>query len=300
MVCEAEVNLTMKKLPNCVLFALIWVLMSMAFAQTSPPTPELNQKQDFERYYQEALKGEQIATLTNNTEQFLALKLEQRTSNPQGGVLILHDRGHNPDWPFLLQQTRHYLPDVGWTSLSISLPTPQQEASGRLNADGTGVNFEEETDEAWQQRILERIATGIADLNRDGLLNIAIIGYGDGAYWGARYLAERLTPEEEEAFALVMIEPALHYDDLTDYMGTLNVPILDLFMNDHLFATSQAKQRLAEARRNERDNYLQIHDASRQNFYGAPSIDRTTRRIWGWLNKNAAGQETTARRANNF
>jgi hypothetical protein len=46
--------------------------------------------------------------------------------------------------------------------------------------------------------------------------------------------------------------------------------------------------------RNKAGNYLQIHDAASQASYGKADIDRSTRRVWGWLRNNAAGGEVNA------
>jgi hypothetical protein len=278
-------------------FFCIWAIISIALlsspsrAEGLLPKQKLYKAQDIERYYTRALKGEQVVLLSNDLEQFYALTIEQRTAEPKGGLLILHDTGHSPDWPYLLQQTRNYLPDVGWSTLSIDLPTPQRDATGRLAASEDQVIDAEETYEQWQARVLERIATGITTLNNDGLLNLAIIGYGDGGYWASRYLAERITPEEEAAYALILVDVSLQYDTVPDYIGQLNISMLDLYMDDSDFAHRRAKDRKAAAQRNKAENYTQIHDAARQATYGNPDIDRSTRRVWGWLRSNASGGE---------
>ncbi len=53
---------------------------------------------------------------------FQGLLLTERSGNPQGGVLILHDQGQHGHWPDNVAPLREYLPDYGWTTLSISLP----------------------------------------------------------------------------------------------------------------------------------------------------------------------------------
>ncbi len=55
--------------------------------------------------------------------QVLALEILPRTATPQGAVLLLHDQGQHPDWPALLSPLRKVLPDDGWYTLSISMPS---------------------------------------------------------------------------------------------------------------------------------------------------------------------------------
>lgn len=274
---------------------LLFFALQMAAAQGQAPTPKLLKAQDLAAYYERALQGEQVLLLENEKEQFYALTLQQETAEPQGGLLILHDKGQTADWPFLLKQARQFMPSVGWSTLSLDLPTPKDDALGRLAPnEGTAEPDEPETDEQWQARVLERIATGIRQLNSDGLLNIAIVGYGDGGYWASRYLAERLSEPEEAGYALILVDVVTHQDEVPSYIAKLDIPILDLYMSNSDFAHRQAQQRLAAANRAKLANFTQIHDALRQQSYGAAAIDRSTRRIWGWLRNNAAGGEVNA------
>jgi len=273
------------------LFAISLIFSSGLTSSATLPTPNLTLNTEIERQYKNALRGEEVVILTNEQEQFYALELEQRTGSPQGGLLILHDKGHSADWPFLLRQVRQTMPDMGWSTLSIDLPTPAHNAPGRLSPDDAMTELEPETQEQWQARVLERVSSGIKRLNDTNMFNIVIIGYGDGAYWASRYLSERLSPIEEVGYAVIMVDTSLDYPEIADYIGSLNIPILDLYMNDSDYSNLMAQERKSAAMRANHEDYQQIHDALRQGFYGAQDLDRTTRRIWGWLRSNAAGHE---------
>lgn len=261
-------------------------------ADRTLPTPKLNQALGLQTHYKNALQGEQVLELQSASERFIALWLEQRTSTPEGGLLILHDAGQTPDWPYLLKQIRTYLPDTGWSTLSIDLPLPSRDAIGILPlSEGATETQSNVTAETHENRVLDRIASGISHLNQENIFNIAILGFGEGAYWGSRYLAERLSDEEEEGYALILYEPSPLASELPGFISQLTIPTLDVYMNDSAFAHQQAKNRKAAAMRAKHEEYLQIHDASRHGFYGSPDIDRTTRRVWGWLRTNASGYE---------
>jgi hypothetical protein len=267
---------------------------AMAFAETDPMAG-LHRNQELPRHYQNSLQGDQVIELSTPSERFFALSLEQETGSPEGGVLILHDAGQTPDWPFLLQQSRTYLPIVGWSTLSIPLPTPQRDATAwQPVADDAAPELVVETDEQWQERVMARIASGVQQLNEQGNFNIAVLGYGSGAYWAGRYLAERMLPEEALGYALILWQAPALRPDLAEYVGQLSIPILDLYMGDDPAQDRAAEQRKAAAARAKHPDYLQIHDATRHGSYGAPAIDRSTRRIWGWLRTHAGGQELPA------
>jgi hypothetical protein len=273
------------------LIAVLIVPLGLVSLAAPVPTPHLSRSLDLQRQYQSSLRAEQVLELATDQERFIALQLEQETASPEGGVLILHDAGQTPDWPYLLRQVREYLPAVGWTTLSIDLPTPLRDAIGVLPLNENASAPSPVSDEDRQNRVLARVASGIKQLNGDGIFNIAVIGYGDGAYWASRYLSERISEDEVEGYALILIDASLNYPELPDYLGLLTVPVLDLYMNDSDYSHQQARKRKAAAVRAEHPDYLQIHDALRHGFYGSPAIDRTTRRVWGWLRNHAAGYE---------
>lgn len=223
-----------------------------------------------------AQNGEEVVILGEGDNAFLGLSLQQRTATPQGAVLILHDQGHNPDWPVLLQQARTYLPDVGWNTLSIALPLVGGYAT---DAETT----------------LNRIALALQRLNQDGQFNLVILGYGEGAYWGARHLSERLQPDQEIGYGLMMVNAKTIEPDLPDLIGSLNIAILDWVSDDAPAALHAADNRRAAARRNQLERFTQIRDPGQASFYNQATPNRTTRRLWGWLRTRMAGREGEVR-----
>ncbi|WP_122221361.1 alpha/beta hydrolase family protein [Pseudomonas syringae group genomosp. 3] len=55
-------------------------------------------------------------------ESFLALWKPANSEEPQGAVIILPGDAESPDWPDAVGPLRRKFPDVGWSSLSITLP----------------------------------------------------------------------------------------------------------------------------------------------------------------------------------
>lgn len=56
-------------------------------------------------------------------EDFYGLYLPNAEA-PQGGVLILHDQQQHGHWPDIIGPLRDYLPNFGWSTLTIELPDP--------------------------------------------------------------------------------------------------------------------------------------------------------------------------------
>lgn len=72
---------------------------------------------------------EQRLTLTAGSENFPARFVPDLTGQLRGTVLLLHDAGQHPTWPFTLAALFEELPLHGWTTLAIELPTPAAAGS---------------------------------------------------------------------------------------------------------------------------------------------------------------------------
>jgi len=128
---------------------LILFLASSAFGQNEIPeeSSENNASQpqtesadlvrlgrlEAEQYHQKALseevKASDVVWLkvqypdSDVSNQVLSLQKQPRTAIPQGAVLLLHDKEQHADWPYLIHPLRTQLPDSGWYTLSVNLPS---------------------------------------------------------------------------------------------------------------------------------------------------------------------------------
>lgn len=66
-------------------------------------------------------EGEAIE-LSAQDQPFYGFFLQERSGQPQGAVLILHDIEQHGHWPELVAPLREGLPDNGWITFSIELP----------------------------------------------------------------------------------------------------------------------------------------------------------------------------------
>lgn len=67
-------------------------------------------------------RADEVINLSNAQENFYGLYLPQASSQPQGAVLILHDKQQHGHWPEVIGPLREYLPLFGWDTLTIELP----------------------------------------------------------------------------------------------------------------------------------------------------------------------------------
>lgn len=72
----------------------------------------------------EHLPKDSILWLKAGSESFLSVWQRDRSGNSKGALLIIHAEGESPYWPHTTLRLHNTLPDHGWMTLAISLPTP--------------------------------------------------------------------------------------------------------------------------------------------------------------------------------
>lgn len=60
---------------------------------------------------------------------FLSIYTPSVIKPVKGAIIIMHGRGHHPDWPELVHPLRTGLPEFGWNTLSIQTPVLSNDAS---------------------------------------------------------------------------------------------------------------------------------------------------------------------------
>lgn len=88
------------------------------------PYPDAERHQSLIEYLQLHQRQQEVMTLVAEESSFYGLFLRERSGNPQGGILILHDLEQHGHWPTLVAPLREGLTEHGWTTLAIELPRP--------------------------------------------------------------------------------------------------------------------------------------------------------------------------------
>lgn len=220
--------------------------------------------------------------LSLGTPPFAALMIEDISGKPTGGIILLHDAGQHPDWPYLTRSLRLNLPEQGWYSLSIQLPVQDN----RLPME----NYAKMLDEA-----TPRIEAAIAALKEKKVKPIFIIGHGLGATMGAMYLATH--PKGTSGFVGVGMLDLPGMDgklDTATYLQKISLPVLDIYGSmdqDHIvqgaksrtFAARKGAQGKSESSSDkEQITYRQMEiQGADHDFSGLEDI--LAKRIHGWL-----------------
>jgi len=247
------------------------------------------------------LQGEKLE-LTAGDKTVFALFLDQTGSEPQGGVILLHDLGAHLDSSAVIHPLRTRLPDEGWATLSLQLPD-------------TGSNG---ADAAWLAQAQKSIAAAINELSRRKISNIVLAGHGLGALAATGYLAagDNLLVK---GLVIIGMDGSQRSEALPNgaaLLGKVNQPILDLYGGRDLVpvldSTSRRKQAAQRRDGGEKSAHTLYRDVARS--YTSKTGDSVTyrqlriaaadhnfsgqerqllRRILGWLERYAPGMETT-------
>ena len=291
-------------------------------AAPAPRPPLLERSQDDALALERQVPKAEQQTLQANGEHFLALWKPANDSDPQGALIIVPGAGESADWPTTVGPLRRGFPDVGWSTLSVSLPdllaerpqarveakpviAPKKEegesapakdtpADANANvaqatapeadaADSTdAVEADEHTSEEDAQRIFARLDAAVAYAQQQKARSIVLLGNGSGAYWAARYLSEKQPPQVQKLVMVAAQTPARVEHDLLGVTSTLKVPTADLYYTTRTQDRQAAQQRLQASKREKNSQYRQL---SLMVVPGnkAAEQEQLLRRVRGWL-----------------
>ncbi|MBH3376129.1 alpha/beta hydrolase family protein [Pseudomonas juntendi] len=321
-------------LAMCCLASLLPLGALAADAETPPaanaaPAAETPRPPLLERSQEDALALERLVPkaeqqpLQAGADSFLALWKPANDSDPQGAVIIVPGAGENADWPNAVGPLRQKFPDVGWHSLSISLPdlladSPQarveakpkaatDQAQGERapvkdvpadananvaqataadadTAESTDAELaSEQSDPADAERIFARLDAAVAFAQQRNARSIVLIGQGSGAYWAARYLSEKQPPQVHKLVMVAAQTPARVEHDLESLAPTLKVPTADIYYATRSADRSAAALRLQASKRQKDSQYRQLSLIAMPGNQAAEQ-EQLFRRVRGWMN----------------
>jgi pimeloyl-ACP methyl ester carboxylesterase len=280
--------------------------------------PLLERSQEEAAALQRKLPAQEQQQLQAGSDTFLALWKPANTAEPKGAVIIVPGAGETADWPQAVGPLRRKLPDAEWSSLSITLPDLQgdaiaprviepaaapkapetaskdattaqpieQAAGGEAEvAEQVVAETSEEQAKADADRIFGRIDAAIAYAEQQSARSIVVLGHGTGAYWAARFLSERQTPQVEK---LVMVDaqaPAKAAPPLAELTPTLKLPTVDIFYMDKALDRNAALERMQASKRLKTSAFSQV--ALKVLPDKKAEQEQLFRRVRGWLNPQA-------------
>ncbi|WDY57623.1 alpha/beta hydrolase family protein [Pseudomonas sp. PSKL.D1] len=291
-------------------------------AAPAPRPPLLERSQEDAQALERLVPKAEQQTLQAGNESFLALWKPANDSDPQGAVVIVPGAGETADWPNAVGPLRRKFPDVGWHSLSVSLPdlladSPQARVDAKpaeepakekgesapakdtpadananvaqataADADAAestdAVQASEQKDEADAERIFARLDAAVAYAQQHNSRSIVLIGHGSGAYWAARYMSEKQPPQVQKLVMVAAQTPARVEHDLESLAPTLKVPTADLYYVTRAADRNAAQQRLQASKRLKDSQYKQLSLMAIAGNKDAEQ-EQLFRRVRGWM-----------------
>lgn len=140
----------------------------------------------------------------------------------------------------------------------------------------------EEQQQAHAERVLARIESAIAFAEQRQANTIVLLGHGSGAYWAARYLAERKPAKIQNLLLVAAQLPAGYTPPLDELIPQLQLATGDFYYKDLPADRQAALKRSQASKRQKHPSYIQIamkalpgnREAEQEQLY---------RRIRGWL-----------------
>ncbi|UQY32720.1 alpha/beta hydrolase family protein [Pseudomonas fulva] len=246
---------------------------------------------------------------------FLALWRPANDPAPMGAVILIPGDEESADAPPTVGPLRRRLPDAGWHSLSLTLPDPQganlpvRVAEPPASGDGKAAEAPAEkapepttpappseapsadaeaARAAHVERVFARIDAGIAFAGQQQAKVVVLLGHGSGAYWAARYIAER-KPANVTHLVLVDTRQPEGFDaPFNDLLAQLTAKVGDFYYRDSASARQAALARKQLSQRQKQPALVQV---SLDALPGNPDVaqEQLFRRLRGWLDKHAGG-----------
>ncbi|KFE53414.1 alpha/beta hydrolase family protein [Pseudomonas syringae] len=250
---------------------------------------------------------------------FLALWKPANTEDPKGAVIIIPGADESADAPGAVGPLRRKFPDIGWASLSLTLPDQQADYSQAREVEAAPAEAgatdkpkeapkaaaptEAETAEAAEkesaaetaraaaaeeqakaqaEQIFARFDSAISFAQQNKARSIVLLGHGSGAYWAARYLSERQAPLVQKLVMLTAREPLDTKPLLIDLVPALKVKTSDFVYKELTGARKAAQERLRVSKRRKGPGFDQITLTAIPGN-GAAEQEQMFRRVRGWV-----------------
>ena len=252
-------------------------------------------------------------------DSFLALWKPANVDEPKGAVVIVPGADESPDWPNTVGPLRRKLPDVGWSSLSLSMPdayndvfaraadpapagdkapadkakdaqskTPDPAVSAEADAAAAAAAAAEqaaaqaELAKANAEKIFARIDSAVAFAQQNKARTVVLLGHGTGAYWAARYMSEHASPAVQKLVMVTAVDTGKDTPTLLELLPTLKVATADFVNKERPVARQQAQDRLDASKRVKNARFTQV---ALSTIAGNPAMeqDQLFRRVRGWL-----------------
>jgi len=221
------------RLLYCLTFVLLIFLSPATYA--SDLQKEIRMKEEIIDYI---MDGE-VIMLNDAIAQhdFLSIYTESSLDTAKGAVIIIHGRGHHPNWPEVVYPLRTGLPEFGWHTLSIQVPVLDNQSSFY-----DYMNIREETH--------PRINAAIAFLQQQNIKNIVLLAHSCSVHMAIDWLHKHPNAGTNAFIGIGMGSTDIGQPMLKPFpLQDIKIPVLDIRgENDYPAVIAKAPERLKRMR----------------------------------------------------
>jgi pimeloyl-ACP methyl ester carboxylesterase len=202
-------------------------------------------------------------------KKFLGLYTQTEKIPGKGTAVILHDLGGHPNQKQLVYDLRAFLPEHGWTTLSLQMP---------LRETGTG----QDEYYALFPEAAARLQAGINYAKENGATTIVVVGYGLGGLM-ATYAASGQAADINALVAISLAVPTTENPaaQTLAFIKKIQLPLLDIYgALDVSDVTESARDRRLAAKENSHFRQIKINDESHAYQHDEGLL---VKRIYSWL-----------------
>ncbi len=202
-------------------------------------------------------------------KKFLGLYTQTEKAPDKGTAIILHDLGGHPNQKQLVYDLRAFLPEHGWTTLSLQMP---------LRETGTG----QDEYYALFPEAAARIKAGINYAKENGATTVVVVGYGLGGLM-ATYATSGQAADINALVAISLAVPTTENKaaQTLELIKKIQLPLLDIYgALDVSDVTESARDRRLAAKENSHFRQIKINDEGHAYQHDEGLL---VKRIYSWL-----------------
>lgn len=237
---------------------------------------DIARETEFAEQIAKTLDNGEIVWLEAGGRRFLSIYTETEFPDSRNAAIVLHDQGGHPDQKPMMHALRNELARHRWSTLALQMPLRE-----------TGAGSEDYY--ALFPSATQRIGAAIDYLKREGVENIALVGYRLGALMALQ--AQEQFNRSIKALALIglPVPNSTHRAAGTlEFIKKTDLPMLDLYSGKDIpeIVGNAGKKRLA-AKQNPNYRQVKLDDDEAM----------TVKRIYSWLTRTVLRAEMPAEKA---
>lgn len=233
----------------------------------------LREKRIASQIEEAVMDGEVEYLKLKNKREIFSIYMESEIEPTKGGIIILHNRGHHPNWIDTIKPLRIGLAEQGWNTLSVQMPVLEKAAKYYDYVPIFPYSH-------------MRIEAAIEFYKKQGIENIILIAHGCGAHMAMSYIDKYGDKNISAYIGIGMGATDYKQKIIKEFpLDKMNVPILDIYAEQDFAGvkrTAPYRNKLIKFANNTKSRQLIIKEANHY-YQKETSYKKLIKEINSWL-----------------